>query len=93
MEQITLDANCGVANPAASCRCHRRLTRATALGRVTPGVSSTVAPLDVAALREKLKSIDAAVRVGAYYRADPSSKPRRDLVRAALEPFTTKRMN
>lgn len=88
-----LNANCGVMNPAAPCRCHRRLTRATALGRVTPGASSTVAPLDVPALREKLKSIAAAVRVGAYYRADPSSKPRRDLVRAALEPFTTRRMN
>lgn len=88
-----LNANCGVMNPAAPCRCHRRLTRATALGRVTPGVSSTVAPLDVPALREKLQSIAAAVRVGAYYRADPSSKPRRDLVRAALEPFTTRRMN
>jgi RNA polymerase sigma factor (sigma-70 family) len=88
-----LDANCGVINPAAPCRCHRRLTRATALGRVTPGQSTVLVPLDVGALREKLKSIEAAVRVGAYYRADPSSQPRRDLVRAALEPFTTKRMN
>ena len=88
-----LDANCGVINPAAPCRCHRRLACATALGRVAPGVSSTVTPLDVAALREKLKSIDAAIRVGAYYRADPSSKLRRDLVRAALEPFTTTRIN
>ncbi len=88
-----LNANCGVINPAAPCRCHRRLTRATTLGRVTPGVSTMLAPLDVSALREKLKNIDVAVRVGAYYRADPSSKPRRDLVRAALEPFTTTRMN
>lgn len=88
-----LSANCGVFNPAAPCRCHRRLTRAAALARVTPGVSTTVAPLDVTALREKLKSIAEAVRVGAYYRADPSSKPRRDLVRAALEPFTTTRIN
>jgi len=33
------------------------------------------------------------MRVAAYYRADPSSKPRRDLVRAALEPLATTRMN
>jgi RNA polymerase sigma factor (sigma-70 family) len=86
--RAALEANCGVVNPGAPCRCHRRLQRATALGRVTPGVSSTVAPLDVAALRESLENIDAARRVAAYYRADPSSKPRRDLVRAALAPFT-----
>ncbi len=88
-----LDANCGIINPAAPCRCHRRLARATALGRVTPGASSLVAPPDLAALREKLKGIEAARRVAAYYRADPSSKPRRDLVRAALEPFTSRRIN
>jgi RNA polymerase sigma factor (sigma-70 family) len=86
-----LSANCGVVNPAALCRCHRRLARATALGRVTPGVSSTDAPLDVAALREKLSHLGEARRVAAYYRADPTSKPRRDLVRAALQPFTTSR--
>ncbi len=83
-----LASNCGVVNPAAPCRCHRRLARATALGRVTPGVTTTDAPLDVAALREKIAHIGEAVRVAAYYRADPSSAPRRDLVRAALQPFT-----
>jgi hypothetical protein len=60
---------------------------------VKPGTTSTDAPLDVAGLREHIKSIGEAMRVAAYYRADPSSKPRRDLVRAALEPFTTTRMN
>lgn len=88
-----LSANCGVVNPAAPCRCHRRLARATALGRVTPGAVSTDAPLDVAALREKLSRIGEAMRVAAYYRADPASKPRRDLVRAALQPFTSTRSN
>ena len=88
-----LSVNCGVVNPAASCRCHRRLARATELGRVTPGVASTDAPLDVVALREKLSHIGEAVRVAAYYRADPTSKPRRDLVRAVLQPFTFTRGN
>jgi hypothetical protein len=88
-----LSANCGVVNPAAPCRCHRRLARATELGRVAPGVASTDAPLDVVALREKLSHIGEAVRVAAYYRADPTSKPRRDLVLAALQPFTSTRSN
>jgi hypothetical protein len=88
-----LASNCGVFNPAAACRCHRRLNRATALGRVRPGATSTDAPLDVAGLREKIQNIGEAMRVAAYYRADPSSKPRRDLVRAALEPFTATRIN
>lgn len=88
-----LSGSCGIVNPAAPCRCHRRLARATALGRVTPGVATTDAPLDVAALREKLSHIGEAVRVAAYYRADPASKPRRDLVRAVLQPFTSTRSN
>lgn len=88
-----LSANCGVVNPAATCRCHRRLARATSRGRVTPGVVSTDAPLDVGALRESLSHIGEAMRVAAYYRADPTSKPRRDLVRAALQPFTSTRRN
>jgi RNA polymerase sigma factor (sigma-70 family) len=88
-----LASNCGVFNPAAPCRCNRRLNRATQLGRVKPGITSTDAPLDVAGLREKIQNIGEAMRVGAYYRADPSSKPRRDLVRAALQPLTTTNMN
>ncbi len=80
-------------NPEAPCRCHRRLARATARGRVTPGATTTAEPLDVPALREKLRGIEAAVRVGAYYRADPSSEPRRDLVRAALQPFSAGGVN
>jgi hypothetical protein len=88
-----LASNCGVFNPAAPCRCHRRLNRATQLGRVKSGVTTTDAPLDVAGLREHIQNIGQAMQVAAYYRADPSSKPRRDLVRAALEPFTATRMN
>lgn len=81
-----LSSGCGVVNPSAACRCHRRLTRATALGRV-PAAATTDAPLDVARLRQELGRIGEAMQVAAYYRADPSSKPRRDLVRAALQPF------
>ena len=88
-----LSGNCGVVNPAATCRCHRRLPRAIALGRVAKGVASTDAPLDVAALREHISQIGEAMRVAAYSRADPTSKPRRDLVRAALRPFNTTRNN
>lgn len=94
-EQLTqaLSSNCGLVNPAAPCRCHRRLARATAVGRVTPGTTTSDAPLDVAALRQHIHHIGDAMRAAAYYRADPSSKPRRDLVRAALQPFTSARSN
>ena len=85
--RAALNANCGIVNPAAPCRCHRRLRRARELGRVAPGVTTSELPLDVAALREKLGHIDEAMRVVEYYRADPRSEPRRDLVRAALRPL------
>ncbi len=88
-----LSGSCGVVNPAAPCRCHRRLARAAALGRVVPGEVTTEVPLDVAALREQLSRIEEARRVAAYYQADPASRPRRDLVRAALQPFTSTRSN
>jgi len=84
-----LSANCGVVNPQAACRCHRRLTRATALGRIN-AAPTTDQPLDVAQLREHVHQIGEAKKVAAYYQADPSSKPRRDLVRAALQPFTSR---
>ncbi len=83
-----LQGTCGMVNPAAPCRCHRRLARARALGRIPPG-ATTDAPLDVAALRARLAGLEEVLRVGAYYRADPTSRPRQDLVRAALRPFTT----
>ncbi len=88
-----LSGSCGVVNPAAPCRCHRRLARAAALGRVVPGEVTTEVPLDVAALREQRSRIEEARRVAAYYQADPASRPRRDLVRAALQPFTSTRSN
>jgi len=50
-------------------------------------VMTTDRPLDVSALREQLRRIDEALRDVEYYRADPPSKPRHDLVRAALQPL------
>jgi RNA polymerase sigma factor (sigma-70 family) len=85
--RAALDANCGIFNPAAPCRCHRRLRRARELGRVAPGVTTTDAPLDVAALRENLARVREAMREVEYYRADPQARPRHDLVRAALQPL------
>jgi RNA polymerase sigma factor (sigma-70 family) len=85
-----LDANCGIVNPAAPCRCHRRLRRARELGRVAPGVTTTEVPLDVAALRERLAGIAEARRTVEYYRADPTATARRDLVRAALKPLASR---
>jgi RNA polymerase sigma factor (sigma-70 family) len=85
--RAALNASCGIVNPAAPCRCHRRLRRARELGRVAPGVTTTDAPLDVAALRERLARVEEAVRAVEYYRADPHATPRHDLVRAALQPL------
>jgi hypothetical protein len=89
--RVALSANCGVVNPQAACRCHRRLTRATALGRIN-AAPTTDQPLDVAQLREHVHQIGEAKKVAAYYLADPSSKPRRDLVRAVLQSFTATTM-
>lgn len=87
--QAALSANCGLVNPDAPCRCHRRLRRARDLGRI-PARPTTEQPLDVRGLRERLAGIGVAVRAAQYYRADPSSVPGRDLLRAALEPFSTR---
>ena len=87
--QQALGTSCGLVNPDATCRCHRRLGRARQLGRIPPR-PTTEQPLDVRALRERLAGIGVAVRAAQYYRADPSSVPGRDLLRAALEPFSTR---
>lgn len=85
--RAALNANCGIVNPAVPCRCHRRLRRARELGRVAPGVTTTDAPLDVAALRESIGRVSEAMRAVEYYRSDPHARPRHDLVRAALQPL------
>ncbi len=65
-----LQAHCGVVEPRARCRCHRRLDRARELGRVPEGAPDP--GLDVAALRAALAEIeDLAARGAAYYRSHP----------------------
>jgi RNA polymerase sigma factor (sigma-70 family) len=86
--QSALTSSCGIVNPGAACRCHRRLSEARRLGRCAPGVVSTDAPLDVVQLRTQIARVSEALRAEAYYRADPSTTPRRDLVRAAIAPLT-----
>jgi RNA polymerase sigma factor (sigma-70 family) len=85
-----LRGQCGIVNPSAACRCHARLAKARALGRVAPGRTTTERPLAVGELRASLAAIEPAQRAVAYYRADPASVPRRDLVRAALAPFAVR---
>jgi RNA polymerase sigma factor (sigma-70 family) len=85
--RAALDGNCGILNPDAPCRCHRRLTPALAKGRVVPGRPSTEEPLDVAAFTAHVTRIVESRRVAAYFQAEPRSRPSRDLVRAALAPL------
>lgn len=74
---------CGVFDEANACRCHRRLTRATQLGRVRD--EGSVGQLDLAALRRQLGAIDALERAAVFYRADLEPPPRRDFVRVVRE--------
>jgi RNA polymerase sigma factor (sigma-70 family) len=79
--QQFLSSECGVYNPAAPCRCHRRLSRALELGRVTPGALE-VSEGGLPEVRQHLAAIGEARRVTAFFRSDPSARSRRDLVDA-----------
>ena len=72
-----LQAWCGVVREENPCRCHRRLERARALGRV-PGSPPRPA-LDLTTLREQVHRMEALRAATAYYRADGQLLPRRDL--------------
>jgi RNA polymerase sigma factor (sigma-70 family) len=72
---------CGVVNESATCRCHRRLGRALALGRVAPMHDAEPA-LDLSELRATIAQIDELERAAAFYRCEPSSQPDRDFVAA-----------
>jgi RNA polymerase sigma factor (sigma-70 family) len=72
-----LGAHCGVFNPNNPCRCHRRLSRALALGRV--GHTEPAAG-DLPALRAHLTTVTELKRVAAFYRADPEPESKRDFV-------------
>ena len=72
-----LGAHCGVFDPNNACRCHRRLSKALALGRV--GRDDTIAG-DLPALRAHLATVSELKRVAAFYRADPEPESKRDFV-------------
>ena len=71
--------HCGVVNEAAPCACHRRLARATALGRVHRDVLD-VSEGNLVQLRRKIAALPEAERVGMSYRSDPELTSRRDIV-------------
>lgn len=84
-------AHCGLVDPAAACRCARRLPRAQALGRVDPD-APLFAQADSARafpeLLEKVRRLDTVRRTAALYRSSPHGTPGPDLldrIRAALE--------
>jgi RNA polymerase sigma factor (sigma-70 family) len=79
--QQFLSTECGVYNPDAPCRCHRRLSRALELGRVVPG-RLEVSEGGLPEVRQHLAAIGEARRVTAFFRSDPSVRSRRDLVHA-----------
>jgi RNA polymerase sigma factor (sigma-70 family) len=74
---------CGIAREENPCRCHRRLGRALALGRVS---GSPPAPgFDLPALREQVRRMEALRAATAYYRADGELRSRRDLAARVRE--------
>lgn len=74
-----LTRTCGVVSPQAPCACHRRVTRALALGRVAPG-SDAPAGESLVQLRSHIASVSEAKRLTAFYRREPEVRSRRDFV-------------
>jgi RNA polymerase sigma factor (sigma-70 family) len=74
-----LNRHCGVVNPGNSCRCHRRLDKAIALGRVERTDRDTPRG-DLPALRTHLATIDEMKRVTTFYRDEPELVSKRDFV-------------
>jgi len=76
---------CGVVNPAAACRCHKRVRPARRLGRLD--AADAADGLDLPTLRRQLAGIEALQRDRAFYGADPMAAPAPallDRVRQAL---------
>ena len=73
-----LSKECGIVNPDAACRCHRRHDRAQALGRLHP--RDREGELDVPQLATLLRALPSLDRAAACYRADPSAVPREVLL-------------
>jgi RNA polymerase sigma factor (sigma-70 family) len=87
-----LGRHCGVIDERAPCRCHRRLDRAIALGRVDRD-HLEVDHGGLVQLRQTIKNLKDAQRVTAFYRDEPELTSRRDFVatvRALLAPAPAK---
>jgi RNA polymerase sigma factor (sigma-70 family) len=78
-----LQAWCGIVREENPCRCHRRLGRARALGRVSG--SPPPPAVDLAALRDQVRRMEALRAATAYYRADGEIGSRRDLAARVRE--------
>ena len=63
-----LQRSCGIRDAEHPCRCHRRLAPARARGRLDERDS---APLDLHALQDQVRSLDALHAAAAYFAADP----------------------
>jgi RNA polymerase sigma factor (sigma-70 family) len=80
-ERITeaLEGHCGVVNPAASCRCSRRLGKARALGRAGDGLPETRVDVEQLSLTiQELSSL--SERAAAYHRAEGEPHVPPDLI-------------
>lgn len=67
--EAALQQSCGVVNPSAPCRCHRRLSRAKQLGRVG---GASMASVDISQLRAVVAEMkELSARAAAYSGADP----------------------
>jgi RNA polymerase sigma factor (sigma-70 family) len=85
-----MNRHCGIVNGANPCRCHRRLDRAMALGRVAPEPTLT-SGRDLGALRAELAAVDELRRVTAFYRNEPELLSTRDFVARVREVMATKK--
>jgi hypothetical protein len=74
-----LGQQCGVVDQAAPCRCHKRLDRAIALGRIDRD-DREVDTDALTRLRQQIASLRELDRVGAYYRDEPAPVSQRDFV-------------
>ncbi|HGY90640.1 MAG TPA: RNA polymerase sigma factor [Planctomycetes bacterium] len=73
-----LDRLCGVVNPSLDCRCHKRIARAKDRDRLDP--RDLEGAVSVAALRERIASIDKLSRHWTFYGADPFVSPGPELI-------------
>jgi RNA polymerase sigma factor (sigma-70 family) len=81
-----LGKHCGVFDANNTCRCHRRLDRALALGRVRPDALEPGALAgDLPVLRRHLATIGEMKRTTAFYREEPELVSKRDFVARVRE--------